>query len=82
MRRTQVYFPEETLELLKKEAKEKNTTMAAVLREKVDKEIKKPTKKEIEEAMKAVEEISKLNLPTMPPAKMKKIFAEAHDPHL
>lgn len=45
MQRTQVYFDTETLELLKEEAKEKKITLARVIREKVEKNIKKKTKK-------------------------------------
>lgn len=44
MHRTQVYFEQEVLELLRLEAKEKKTTMAAVIREKVEKTIKKKPK--------------------------------------
>lgn len=45
MHRTQVYFEPEILELLRLEAKEKRTTLASVIREKVGKTIKKKTKK-------------------------------------
>lgn len=46
MHRTQVYFEEEVLEALREEAKKKKTTLAAVIREKVKKEVKiKPVKK-------------------------------------
>ncbi|MEX0616291.1 MAG: CopG family transcriptional regulator [Candidatus Woykebacteria bacterium] len=78
MKRTQVYFSEATIEIIKREAKENNTTMAAVIREKVEKETKKPAEKGINDALKAVKEISNLRLPTMHPAKMKEILAESH----
>ena len=39
--RTQVYFEPEVLEMLREEAKEKRTTLASVIREKVEKTIKK-----------------------------------------
>lgn len=46
MHRTQVYFEEEVLEALREEAKKKKTTLAAVIREKVKKEVKiKPVKR-------------------------------------
>lgn len=46
MHRTQVYFEEEVLEALREEARKKKTTLAAVIREKVKKEIKiKPKKR-------------------------------------
>lgn len=45
MHRTQVYFEPEILELLRLEAKEKKTTLASVIREKVEKTIKKKVKK-------------------------------------
>lgn len=41
MQRTQVYFDPETLELLRQEAEEKEITLARVIREKVEKNIKK-----------------------------------------
>ena len=41
MHRTQVYFEPEILELLRLEAKEKRTTLASVIREKVEKTINK-----------------------------------------
>lgn len=41
MHRTQVYFEPEVLELLRLEAKEKRTTLASIIREKVKKTIKK-----------------------------------------
>ena len=86
MKRTQVYFPEKTLELIKKEAKERNATMAAIIREKIGNSAKtkatKLSQHEINEKLKLIDEISKLNFPTMPPGRMKKIFSEAHDPHL
>lgn len=45
MHRTQVYFEQEVLELLRLEAKARKTTLAGVIREKVGKTIKKKTKK-------------------------------------
>jgi len=41
MHRTQVYFEPEVLELLRLEAKEKKTTLAGVIREKVEKNIRR-----------------------------------------
>lgn len=41
MHRTQVYFEPEILELLRQEAREKKTTLAGVIREKVGKTVKK-----------------------------------------
>jgi len=41
MQRTQVYFEPEILELLREEARIKRTTLAGVIREKVEKTIKK-----------------------------------------
>ena len=75
MKRTQIYLPEKTLEVLKREAAEKKTTMAAVIREKVDKGIGKPNRQDIIHALKAVDELSKIRLPTMNPRKMKKILS-------
>ena len=45
MHRTQVYFEPEVLELLRQEAKEKKTTLAGVIRERVKKNIEKKPKK-------------------------------------
>lgn len=45
MHRTQVYFEPEVLEILRQEAKEKKTTLAGVIREKVKKDIKKSPKR-------------------------------------
>lgn len=45
MHRTQVYFEPEILELLRQEAKEKKTTLASVIREKVKKTVKKNPKR-------------------------------------
>ena len=78
MRRTQVYFPENTLKALKAEAKEKDTSLAAVIREKVEKNLPKRSPEEIKRALKATEELAQISMPTMSPAKMKKIFSEAH----
>lgn len=47
MHRTQVYFEPEILDLLRKEAKEKKTTLASVIREKVVKKIRIKKKKKI-----------------------------------
>ena len=44
MHRTQVYFEPEILEILREEAKDKRTTLASVIREKVEKTIKKKAK--------------------------------------
>lgn len=43
MHRTQVYFDLETLELLREEAREKKTTLASIIRDKVKKTVKKRT---------------------------------------
>lgn len=48
MQRTQVYFPKEYLDYLKKEAEEKDTSLADIIRKKVEKaepKIKKTKKK-------------------------------------
>jgi len=45
MHRTQVYFEPEVLELLRQEAKEKKTTLAGIIREKVEKNIEKKPKR-------------------------------------
>ncbi|MBI2613928.1 MAG: hypothetical protein HYW62_04090 [Candidatus Levybacteria bacterium] len=44
MHRTQVYFEPEILEILREEAKYKKTTLASVIREKVEKSVKKKKK--------------------------------------
>lgn len=41
MQRTQVYFDSETLELLREEARIKKATLASVIREKVERTVKK-----------------------------------------
>ena len=41
MQRTQVYFDSETLDLLREEARKKKATLAGIIREKVEKTIKK-----------------------------------------
>lgn len=41
MHRTQVYFEPEILEILREEAKYKKTTLASIIREKVEKTVKK-----------------------------------------
>lgn len=76
MKRTQIYLPEKTIEVLKREAEEKKTTMAAVIREKVDKEIGKPNRQDIINTLKAVDDLSKIRLPTMNPRKMKKTLSD------
>ena len=45
MHRTQVYFEPEILEILKAEARYKKTTLASVIREKVEKNIEKKPRK-------------------------------------
>jgi len=86
MQRTQVYFPKEVLDELRREAYENRKTLAAIIREKVAKTTKakpaKPSKSTIAKRLKLLDEISKLNLPTTSPQRMKKIFSEAHDPRL
>ena len=86
MLRTQVYFPREMLDQLRREAYEKRKTLAAVIRDKVAKSLKTEpeglSKREISKRLKLVEEISRLNLPTMSPRRMKKIFSESYEPHL
>ncbi len=44
MHRTQVYFEPEILEMLREEAKKKNTTLASVIRAKVTKDLPKKRK--------------------------------------
>lgn len=44
MQRTQVYFDEEILRILKEEARKQKTTLASVIRGKVEKNIKKKRK--------------------------------------
>ena len=61
MQRTQVYFHYETLELLREEARRKKTTLAGVIREKVEKTLKKRgTKKKQMNAAEALDYIAKL----------------------
>lgn len=57
MHRTQVYFEPEILEALRKEAKEKKTTLASVIREKVVKNVKTKNKtiKKLKKKMDAAE---------------------------
>lgn len=45
MHRTQVYFEPEILEILREEAKCKKTTLASIIREKVEKTVKKTPKR-------------------------------------
>ena len=58
MQRTQVYFEPEILELLREEARIKRTTLAGVIREKVEKTIKK--KRTRKKQMNAAEALSHL----------------------
>ena len=44
MQRTQVYFEREILDLLREEARKKKATLASVIREKVEKTVKKKKK--------------------------------------
>lgn len=61
MHRTQVYFEPEILELLRQEAKEKRTTLASVIREKVEKTIKKKrTKRKQMNAAEFLDDIARL----------------------
>ena len=60
MHRTQVYFEPEILELLRLEAKEKRTTLASVIREKVEKTIKKKAKKKQMSAAEALLGLARL----------------------
>lgn len=84
MQRTQVYFPKEILDELRREAYERRKTLAAVIREKVTKTTKpktaKPSKSEVAKRLKLLDEISKLNLPTGPWDKMEQTIADAKDP--
>jgi len=87
MYRTQVYFPKEILEELRREAFESRKSLAYIIRGRVtrsmrNKDIKKTSKEEIKKRFKLLNEISKLNLPTMNPKQMKKILSEAHEPHV
>jgi len=61
MQRTQVYFEPEVLELLRQEAKERKTTLAGVIRGKVEKTIKKKrARKKQMNAAEALDYIAKL----------------------
>ena len=61
MHRTQVYFEPEVLELLRQEAKEKKTTLASVIRAKVEKTVKKKkTKRKQMNAAEALMHLAKL----------------------
>ena len=61
MQRTQVYFEPEVLELLRQEAKERKTTLAGVIRGKVEKTIKKKRiKRKQMNAAEALDYIAKL----------------------
>lgn len=61
MQRTQVYFEPEILELLREEARSKKVTLASVIREKVEKTIKKKkAKKRQMNAAEFLDDIAKL----------------------
>ena len=60
MYRTQVYFEQEILEILREEAKDKRTTLASVIREKVEKTIKKKAKIKQVSATQALMHLAKL----------------------
>jgi len=60
MQRTQVYFDPEILELLREEARSKKITLASVIREKVEKTIKKKAKKKQMNAAEFLDDIAKL----------------------
>lgn len=61
MQRTQVYFEAEILELLREEARIKKATLASIIREKVEKNIKIKTKrrKSAAEFLKGIELLGK-----------------------
>lgn len=60
MHRTQVYFEPEILEILRAEAEYKKTTLASVIREKVEKTIKKKPKRKQMNAAQALTHLAKL----------------------
>ena len=60
MHRTQVYFEQETLELLRAEARQKKTTLACIIRAKVVKDIQKPKKMKRMNAAEFLDDIEKL----------------------
>lgn len=60
MHRTQVYFEKEVLETLRQEAKEKKTTLAAVIRGKVMKDTQTKQSQNIKKQMNAAEAIGHL----------------------
>ena len=60
MQRTQVYFEPEILELLREEARIKRTTLAGVIREKVERTTKKKIKRRQMNAAEALDYIAKL----------------------
>ena len=60
MHRTQVYFEPEILEMLREEAKKKNTTLASVIRAKVTKDMPKKRKPKQMNAAEAFDHITKL----------------------
>lgn len=81
MQRTQVYFPEEVLEELRREAYERKTSLAEIIRRKIMKQTQKTKKSVVQKRLKAVEEISKINL-KLPTdwQEVKKIILEMHNP--
>lgn len=60
MERTQVYFESEVLEALREEAKQKKTTLAAVIRARVKKTLPKKKKVKRMNAAEALDYIAKL----------------------
>lgn len=61
MQRTQVYFEPDILELLREEARKKKMTLASIIREKVEKEVKKKVvKKKQMNAAEALMHLAKL----------------------
>lgn len=60
MHRTQVYFESEILEMLREEAKKKNTTLASIIRAKVTKDMPKKRKVKQMNAAEAFDYLAKL----------------------
>lgn len=60
MQRTQVYFDSQTLDLLREEARRKKATLASIIREKVEKHIKKKKKIKIKDAATVLADLAKL----------------------
>ena len=60
MQRTQVYFDTETLEFLREEARRKNATLASVIREKVERTIRKKARKKQMNAAEALMHLAEL----------------------